>query len=106
LLNEWMAEVVRCFPERFSFYVVTPLPFVSAALKEVRYAVDELGAVGIGLMSNFEGLYLGNPRLKDFFVGVDGMELAPGKKIMFVHPTVPVKRLANGSLEDANPSKY
>lgn len=103
LLNEWMAEVVRLFPRHFSFYAVTPLPYVSAALKEIKHAVDELGAVGIGLMSNHEGYYLGNPLFRDFFAVLDAMELR-SKKI-FVHPTLPIKPLIDGSLVDANPSR-
>lgn len=104
LLNAWMAEVVRLFPRYFSFYAVTPLPYVSAALQEVKYAVDELGAVGIGLMSNHEGHYLGNPLFRDFFEGVESMNLKLESKKIFVHPTLPFKRLGDGSLLDANPS--
>lgn len=103
LLNEWMAEVVKLFPQHFSFYAVTPLPYVSAALKEVKYAVDGLGAVGIGLMSNHEGYYLGNPLFREFFAVLDAMDLK-SKKI-FVHPTLPFKRQIDGSLLDANPSR-
>ncbi|RDI88931.1 hypothetical protein Vi05172_g1350 [Venturia inaequalis] len=106
LLNEWMAEVVRLFPQYISFYAVTPLPYVSAALKEVKYSVDKLGAVGIGLMSNHEGYYLGNPLLRDFFAELEIMELRMKSKNILVHPTLPSKRLEDGGLADANPTVY
>jgi hypothetical protein len=48
LLNEYLAELTIVFSERFSFYSVTPLPYIDASLREVNYALGELGARGVG----------------------------------------------------------
>ena len=85
LLNEWLAELSRVFPERFSFYSVTPLPYVEAALKEVQYAHRNLGAKGAGLLTNHEGIYMGDPAMQPFFAGLDEMEFS--SKVVFIHPT-------------------
>ncbi|KAF2658987.1 amidohydrolase 2 [Lophiostoma macrostomum CBS 122681] len=87
ITNEYLAEVVRLHPKRFSFMAVTPLPFADAALREVQYALDTLGAIAIGLFSNHEGHYLGDPILDPFFAGVNSSNLT--SKIVFIHPALP-----------------
>ena len=84
--SEWLAEVARVFPERFSFYSVTPLPYAEGALQEVEYAHKELDAKGIGLLTNHEGYYMGDPVLLPFFAGLNAMDLE--SKIVFMHPTM------------------
>ena len=67
LLNEYLAALSRTYPSQFDFFAVTPLPYVDAAIREARYALDHLSAVGIGLLSNHEGYYLGNAQFQPFF---------------------------------------
>ena len=82
-LNEFAAGCARRWPGRFGFFAVLPLPDVKAALSEIGYALDTLGAVGVGLLSNHEGMYLGDPRLEEVFA-----ELDRRAAVAFVHPTV------------------
>ncbi|KAI8937648.1 hypothetical protein NX059_005353 [Plenodomus lindquistii] len=107
LLNEYVAELCRCFPERFSWMAVTPLPYVEEAVVEVRYALEELGAVGVGILTNHEGLYPGEEGfdmlwgyLQRRAVGESG----GGREVVFVHPTEPVIRLEEGKLVGWKPS--
>lgn len=65
---------------------------------EANYARQELGAVGLGLLTNHEGLYLGNAALAPFFKALNASNTT-----IFVHPTTPYLR-TNGSLVVANPS--
>lgn len=104
LLNEWVAALVRAYPERFGFYAVMPLPYSDAAVKEARYALEHLGARGVALLSNHEGLYLGNSLIRPFFEGLNELRNS-SKEIVYVHPNEPVLRSSNGTLISANPSK-
>ncbi|KAG9997167.1 hypothetical protein KCU78_g17087, partial [Aureobasidium melanogenum] len=108
LLNEYLAALSRTYPSHFSFFAVTPLPYVDAAIKEARYALDNLGAAGIGLLSNHEGYYLGNSHFQPFFSFLNSTMNNTANAIIFVHPNEPCMRIPNGnnSLIIANPTVY
>jgi predicted TIM-barrel fold metal-dependent hydrolase len=86
LMNEQSAAYVRAFPDKFDFYAVVPLPYTSEAITEANYALDTLGAAGIILTSNVEGMYLGNPQFRQFFKAINDRG---GRQVMFVHPSTP-----------------
>lgn len=118
----FVTQVSRKYPDRFSFMAVTPLPYVNAScvplvsrneelnlmeslfsIAEANYALSSLKAVGIGLLTNHEGLYLGNPALRPFFAALNSSDMGAAHSI-FVHPTNPYLRV-NGSFIEANPSE-
>jgi predicted TIM-barrel fold metal-dependent hydrolase len=82
-LNEFAAACVRHWPERFGFFATLPLPDVEAAHAEIAYALDMLHADGIGLLSNYAGVYLGDPRFETIFA-----ELDRRAGVVYIHPTV------------------
>ena len=47
--NDWMAEVVKKYPEKFDFICAVDVEDVGAAVKELERCVKELGAVGLKL---------------------------------------------------------
>jgi hypothetical protein len=106
LLNEFVAELVRVYPERFSWMAVTPLPYVEDAVTEVRYALEELGAVGVGVLTNHEGLYPGDAKFDPLWEYLQSRESVGGKEVVFIHPTEPNIRLGNGTLVESKPCKY
>ena len=65
--NEEAARIKREHPGRFLFCAALPLPDVDAAIREVKYALDTLGADGIKLATNVQGQYLGAPELDTLF---------------------------------------
>lgn len=82
-LNEFAAESVMRWPQRLGFFATLPLPDVEAALAEIDYALDTLHADGIGLLSNYQGIYLGDARLDPIFAELDRRQA-----VVFIHPTV------------------
>lgn len=83
-LNEGYADLVRAHPKRLGALASVPLPDVDAALAELEYALDTLKLDGVLLLSNHQGVYLGDPRLDPFFE-----ELERRSAYCFVHPDFP-----------------
>lgn len=102
LLNEYLAEVCRLVPGRFSWMAVVPLPYVEQAIEEARYALEELGAVGVGVLTNHEGWYVGDERFDGFWKYLQGR----GREVVFIHPTEPVIRLEDGRVVNSRPCKF
>ena len=65
--NETAARIKREHTGRFLFCAALPLPDVDAAIREVKYTLDTLGADGIKLATNVQGQYLGAPELDTLF---------------------------------------
>lgn len=106
LLNEFSAELVKVYPERFSWLAVTPLPYVHEAVTEIRYALEELGAVGVGVLTNHEGLYPGETAFDPLWEYLQSRaEKRDGREIVFIHPHDPVIRLDDGRLVSSKPCK-
>jgi predicted TIM-barrel fold metal-dependent hydrolase len=82
--NEVAAQAVRSYPGRFGGFACLPLPDVDAALAEIDYALGTLRLDGVALLTNHDGVYLGDSRLDPVFD-----ELNRRKAVVFLHPTLP-----------------
>lgn len=83
-VNEEGARLARAHPGRFEFFASTAVPDIEAALSEIGYAFDELGAAGVVLETNLDGVYLGNELLAPLYA-----ELDRRSAVVFLHPTSP-----------------
>lgn len=104
LLNEYVAEICRLHPQRFSFMAVLPLPWVEEAVVEARYALGELGAVGVAVCTNHEGRYVGDEAFDPVWDYLNESGKG-GREVVFVHPTEPVIRLEDGRVVNSRPCK-
>lgn len=83
-VNEAGAIISGRNPEQFSFVSALPLPYVDRAIQELKYAADNLGAVGVGLCSNYRGMYLGSPELEPLYAEIEKRKIP-----IILHPAAP-----------------
>lgn len=82
LANEEMRALVDRYPTRFPAFVASlPLNNIEASLAELRYAIDELGAVGVQVFTNVSGVPLDDPRFAPVFA-----EMARRDLPVWMHP--------------------
>lgn len=80
--NEAMAELVRDHPDRFAgFMACVPMDDPDAAMAELDYALNELGAYGAQIYTHVHGEPMDDARFEPFYA-----RMAASEKILQVHP--------------------
>jgi predicted TIM-barrel fold metal-dependent hydrolase len=83
-INDYGAEVVRTYPQRFGLLASLPMTEVDASREEIAYAFDTLGADGVIMLTNYAGAYLGSRIFDGLFAELDRRGAT-----VFIHPTMP-----------------
>ena len=105
-LNEFGAECVSRWPDRFGYFATLPLPDVEAAADEAARTLDNSGASGVLMLSNHAGLYQGSSVLDPLYA-----ELNRRRAVAFIHPTVytdtdyPIEPNAGSPIPTIQPSQ-
>jgi uncharacterized protein len=80
--NESMAELVRDHPDRFvGFMACVPMDDPDAAVEELDYAINELGAYGAQIYTHVHGSPMDDERFEPFYARV-----AEHGRLLQVHP--------------------
>ncbi|MFX0043933.1 MAG: amidohydrolase family protein, partial [Candidatus Hodarchaeota archaeon] len=92
--NEYSANLIDKYPERFGSFAILPLPDIDASLFELEYALDKLELDGVGMLTNYNGIYVGDREFNALF-----SELDRRNTVVFIHPDAPPsKKLPNLTL--------
>ena len=88
LANDSMAELVRTYPDRFPGFIASlPLNHADESVAELERAVNQLGALGVQIFSNVNGLPLDDERFFPLFQTADRLQVprtaAPGARRWF-----------------------
>jgi predicted TIM-barrel fold metal-dependent hydrolase len=84
-VNDHAAKLRSTHPSRFGHFASVPMPDVDGTLAEIAYALDQLKADGIQLMTSYGERYPGHP---DFTPVME--ELNRRKALVFIHPLAPI----------------
>jgi len=87
--NEGMAEICRQWPHQFPGFVASlPMNNIDAALLEMDYAIDTLGAKGVQILTSVNGQAMDQPKFFPIFERITHHHQLP----VWMHPTRPGSR--------------
>ena len=87
--NEGMAEICRRWPDKFPTFVASlPMNNPAAALLEMDYAIEKLGARGVQILTNVNGRPLDEPEIFQIFERITHKHNMP----VWMHPTRPASK--------------
>ena len=84
VVNDDMAAQQRRFPQRIRFMCSLPWQHPKLALAELKRCVDELGAVGVMVLANIDGVSLTEKRFAAIWKEIDRRGLP-----VLIHPSAP-----------------
>ena len=95
-INLEFASICRHYPDKFGFVATIPMPSVEGSIAEIKFAMENLGALGVKVASNSDGVYLGDEGLEPIF-----KELNSRKALVIMHPS-PAQKLPREGVVTGN----
>lgn len=83
-VNEEGRRAVVDHPGRFGLFATLPAPDIEGSIAEIEYCYDQLETDGVTLLTNVDGVYLGDPAYEPIFDALDRRQAR-----VFLHPTSP-----------------
>ena len=83
-INDEISSLCSRHSNKLGFCTYLPLPNVQGSVTEAIRGFDELGALGVKVPSNANGMYLGNPAFAPLYE-----ELDRRAAVAVIHPTAP-----------------
>lgn len=83
-VNDVAAATIAEYPGRFGAFASLPIASVDESLAEIERALDGLGLDGVNVLTNVDGVYLGDGSLEPIMA-----ELNRRAATVFIHPTSP-----------------
>ena len=80
-VNEECAEFCARQPKRLGAFATLPIPDMEGACAEAIHALDVLKQDGIGLLANYDGVYLGDPSFDPLFEVLNAR-----RAVVAIHP--------------------
>lgn len=81
-MNEYSADLCKQNPGKFGFFATLPsLDDAAGCIGEIRYALQELQADGVNLLTSYGGKYLGHPDFQPVWDELDRLAA-----VVFIHP--------------------
>lgn len=93
-MNDEALEIIAEHPDRMGLFATLPLPDVKAACQMAEEYLKKDGVYGIGVMTNYDGMYLGSDKLDPLIKVLNKYEA-----VVCVHPAMPAA-LPGDALED------
>jgi 2,3-dihydroxybenzoate decarboxylase len=82
--NDWIAEAVAAYPDRFAGFAVLPCQDPECAIEELQRCVEQLGFCGALVNGQTGGVYLDDPRFDALWVRLESLGVP-----LYLHPTFP-----------------
>ena len=97
--NDTVAAIMAEHPDRFQGLAMLPTPDPTAAAREARRAIEDLGMCGVMIQGHTQGRFLDSPEFEPMLAAIEELGVP-----IYLHPTFPPKAVGDvyyAGLDDA-----
>ena len=90
--NDYLADRVKCYPDRFAGFAALPTPVPDRAAEELERTVSKYGFKGAAIMGHTRGRYLDDEFFRPILESAAVLEVP-----IYIHPTPPPQKVIEAS---------